>query len=329
MIFDFYANKTTTLQKRLIEEWLREEANQELYYQWKLEWELQFPPYVPPLEEPLQQFIQYMEASPLSLNPAEAVVNDLPEPARGVNRWYWLVACSVLVVGLTTWLMRNQIIYKTYQTSAGEQQAIYLADGSTVTLHSRSSLRVPRWSFGRKSREVTLEGEANFSVTHTIDHLPFIVKTARQLDVVVLGTEFTLSARQNTAKVVLKKGKVQLRYLENKVPKQVVMKPGDLVTLDQRNHADVKTASEADAYDFQKSRRFVFDEMTLADVAVLLQRSYDLEITIKGTELPRRVLMGSFKANNIDELLQTLSELLDINVVREGRTVQMAEKEAN
>lgn len=329
LIFDHFANKTTTLQKRLIEEWLRDEANQEQFYQWLVEWEQQFPSYQPQIEAPLQQFIEHMDVSPLSVRSSDPEPIEAGLTLNNWNGWRRLVACAVLLLGVTFWLLREQFIYNTYQTDFGQIRTVRLDDGTTVKLNANSSLRVPRWGFGSKDREVLLKGEASFSVTHTLDHLPFIVRTARQLDVVVLGTEFTLTARQYKTRVVLKKGKVQLRYLEHEVPKQVVMKPGDLVTLDRSNHAELKTAVQVENYSAWEARRFVFDEMTLEEVADQLEESYGLEVEIKGKELPGRVLMGSFRAGNLDELLQTLSELLDINVVREGNKVQMMEKEQN
>ena len=36
--------------------------------------------------------------------------------------------------------------------------------------------------------------------------------------------------------------------------------------------------------------------------------------------------MGSFRAENVDELLRTISDLLDINVVRQEDRVRLSEK---
>ena len=50
LLMAHFANKTTPLQRRIIEEWLRDEANQELFYGWLVEWENQLPVYQPDTE---------------------------------------------------------------------------------------------------------------------------------------------------------------------------------------------------------------------------------------------------------------------------------------
>ena len=104
------------------------------------------------------------------------------------------MAAAVALLLLTTglWTFRNVLIYKTYHTASGETKTFVLVDGSQVTLNTLSSLRVPRWGFGSSSREVFLDGEAAFSVRHTPDGRKFIVKTQKDFEVVVLGTEFSV-----------------------------------------------------------------------------------------------------------------------------------------
>lgn len=58
----------------------------------------------------------------------------------------------------------------------------------------------------------------------------------------------------------------------------------------------------------------------------MLKENYDLDVEIQGKKLADRVIMGSFVANNEDELLLSLSELLDINILKEGKHVQLIEK---
>jgi len=36
--------------------------------------------------------------------------------------------------------------------------------------------------------------------------------------------------------------------------------------------------------------------------------------------------MGSFRAENADELLKSISELLDVNVIRQGNKVQLSDR---
>lgn len=325
LIFDHFTRKTSPLQRNLIEEWLKDEANEELYYQWLEEWEKKHPQYLAESQEALDNFNSFIKRNPHDELPEEEVIEQLSENTNR-RKMNWLIAASiVLLMGITAFVFQDKIIYQNYQTTFGETQSLVLPDGSKVTLNSNSSLRLLRWGFGKTNREVFLSGEANFSVKHTVDNQQFIVKSANNFEVVVLGTEFTVYARKRGSKVILNKGKVQLRYQEGKQSKNVMMKPGELLTLDRHNHVLIKETAELQAYSAWEDQRFVFEETTLEEVAYLLEENYGLQVEIKGSELSKRVLMGSFRAENVDELLKSISELLNINVVRQGTHVQLSE----
>lgn len=327
LIFSHFAHKSSLLQRKMIDEWLQVEANEEQYFAWLEEWENTHPQYLPKSEAALENYEAFLKANPHSQLPAELPPS---EPAISSNRRYWfrwLAAASVvLVLGSVGWFLRGSFLYQTYQTSFGETKSVLLPDGSKVTLNANSLLRFPRFGFGTKNREVFLKGEASFSVTHTPDHQKFVVKTNKQFEVVVLGTEFSVYARQRISKVVLSKGKVQVRYQQGRTQRQIMLKPGDLVTLDRQNNMDKKAVSHPQNYAAWEQKRFVFEETSLQDVAYLLQENYGLEVEIKDKELSERVIMGSFRAENVDQLLQSISELLDISVVRQGNRVQLSDK---
>lgn len=326
LIMNHFARKTSPLQRERIAQWLQEKANEENYYEWLEEWENRNPQYRTQTDSAIQQYAAFLADNP-HLPDLEAR-HEQPDsvPLNGRSRRYWLAAASVvLLLGMGIVVFRDRIMYRYYTTAFGETRSMMLDDGSLVTLNANSSLRVPRWGFGSSSRDVFLAGEASFSVTHTPDDRKFIVRTAKNLDIVVLGTEFTVFARKRGARVALNKGKVQLLYQEGKTARQVLMKPGDLITLDPQNHLALNPVKQARVRAVSEEKRFVFEETTLQEVAYLLEDNYGLQVDIKNHELAERVLMGSFRADNVDQLLQSISELLDVNVVRQGSHVQITD----
>ena len=82
-------------------------------------------------------------------------------------------------------LLQNKII-----VPKGSEYAIVLADGTKVKMNADSHINFPV-QFG-DTREVTLEGEAMFEVTHD-EARPFIIKT-HDHTIYVLGTTFNISA---------------------------------------------------------------------------------------------------------------------------------------
>ncbi|RAJ97810.1 FecR family protein [Larkinella arboricola] len=321
LIFSYFGRTASPLQRELIAQWLRNEKNEEQYYEWLEEWENSHPQYRAQTDAAHQRYTAF-----LANNPQTDDVPELPEHQKKNNwaRRQWLVAASLLfLLSLGALVFQQQLLYQTYDTAFGETRSLHLSDGSRVLLNANSSLKVPRWGFGDRTREVMLTGEANFSVAHTPDHKNFVVKTTKGFEVVVLGTEFTVFARKRGARVTLNKGQVRLNYKAGTTRKQVTMKPGERVTFDPQNHIALKKVGTTQRLPAWNEKRFVFEETPLQEVAYLLEENYGLQVSINDSVLANRQLMGSFRADNVDQLLQSISELLDINVVRQGRQVQL------
>ena len=322
LIFSYFGRSASPLQRALIAQWLREEKNEEQYYEWLEEWEMSHPQYLAPTEAAHQRYTVFLADHP---HPNEATAFcPTPRNQKPGHRTQWLVAASLLfLLGLGALVFKNPLLYKTYETAFGETRSLKLSDGSAVILNANSTLKVPRWGFGQRTRHVLLTGEANFSVTHTRDSKKFVVKTMNNFEVVVLGTEFTVFARKRGARVILNKGQVRFKYQQGATCKEVTMKPGELVTFDPQNRIALKKVRPLQRRPTWNEKRFVFDETPLQEVAYLLEENYGLQVKIKGQDLADRMLMGSFRADNVDQLLQSISELLDINVVRQGNRVQL------
>ncbi len=327
MLFDHFAGKSTPLQKRLIEEWLKNPDNQELFYLWLFEWEHLSPQYIPTLDIKLAQFkkqITEIQDEPNSLQKTDFQTN---KPTKSQSKWYrYAIASSVvLVLGVLSWLAKDLLYYKTYQTAYGQTQSIELQDGSKITLNANSSLRVPRFGFGQNSREVFLKGEALFSIKHTIDNQRFVVKTEKSFDVVVLGTEFTVFSRERGARVMLNKGKVQLRYQLDTQMKQVIMKPGDLILFDRQNHVKKDTAKLPEKFMAWQQHRLVFEDTPLSEFTEILAENYGINVVLANESLAKRTLVGTYQADNAEELLYTIVEIFDLKVSKAGNRYILSE----
>ncbi|MGC4250029.1 MAG: FecR family protein [Sphingobium sp.] len=91
-----------------------------------------------------------------------------------------------------------------FTTAKGERRAVKLADGSTVTLNTDSSIRIALTSQRRVVQ--LLRGQALFEVAK--DHSrPFVVKAADR-QVTALGTVFEVRLEPDRMKVTLVEGKV-------------------------------------------------------------------------------------------------------------------------
>lgn len=322
-IFNYLLGKSTALQKQLIDEWVKDAAHEELFYQWLVEYEYQQPQYLADGQKAIARFGTYVERT------EEESTADTAAEVIGSSRFRlraWLAAASVAIVLIGTgFLFKNNLLYQTHTSAYGETRTLILSDSTRVVLNANSSLRVPRFGFGQKTREVLLSGEANFDVAHQIDNQKFVVRTEKGFEVVVLGTEFTVYARPARSKVILNRGKVQLNYREGQSRKQLTMKPGDLVTLDQDNHLRQEVTSQPEKYAAWKDHSFVFDDTTLAEFAEIMQENYGIRVVIPNKTLAQRTLVGSFRAESPEELLEIVCKIFNLKVVKTGDALMLEE----
>ncbi len=323
ILFENFAGRATPLQKKLIEAWIQEPNNKELYYEWLDEWENLFIQILPDTEDALEKSLKKIDQS------EQIFIVENKQKAQNFlfisKNWFLIAAALIVVFSTSLFLGKDYIFYKNYQTAYGKIETIELLDGSLVSLNANSSLKVPRFGFGNRTREVYLLGEASFSIKHTVDHQRFIVKTSKNFEIEVLGTEFNVNTRYKDAKVVLNKGKIQLNYLEGKITKRLTMKPGDLVIIDPKGKANIQEVTQPQAFSAWRENRYVFDETSLQEVAMMIQESFGIKVEFKEESLTKRTISGTFHAENADELLQVIAELLEINYNRQNNNVTFFE----
>ncbi|MFT4031769.1 MAG: FecR domain-containing protein [Siphonobacter sp.] len=316
IVFEHFAGRTSPLQRRLLEEWLKTSLHQESYYEWLEEWEHQNLQYVTDTDQALQANLLQID-------------EQLVEESKPVQRFWFTVrrlsiaAVVLLCLGVGFYLIQDFLFYKTFETSYGQVRQIQLSDGTLVTLNAHSTLQVPRFGFGKKSRQVFLTGEADFDVRHLPDNQPFQIKIERGFNVTVLGTKFTVYARSRKTQLVLKSGKVQIDY--DKGSKHLLMKPGQLVRMNRQGQLSLQHIRSPKPYDAWKEYRYEFDRTSLKDISYLLQENYGLEVTIKDTRLANETTSGSYQARTADELLQLISQLFEINYNRQNNHVTFSQ----
>lgn len=320
VLFDYFAGNASALQKQRIDEWVKQPEAEETFYRWLDEWELTHAQYRAEVGPHLAKFHAGIPTGQSAPPPQRSTFGETRFPIWRL-RWV-MAACGLLLLGVLG-LSRNAWLYRRYQTAYNETRSLVLSDGSRVTLNANSTLRTPRFGFGDHTRNVYLDGEAEFSVAHTPTHQPFVVKTARDLDVVVLGTEFTVFARPRASKVVLKQGKVRLNYRVGDVGRHLTMKPGDVMTLDRQGHARLQTTRQPENYSAWKERRVVLEETSLADLASLFEENYGIHLAIPDAEMARLTLSGSFTASDADELIRTVTDALGLAYRREADTIYL------
>lgn len=118
-----------------------------------------------------------------------------------------LAASVLLLVATIPWWSQGDRYRESFATGVGESRIISLADGSRVTLNTRTKLEV---DFDGKSRSIRLlDGEALFAVAHDADR-PFEVRAGTTVTTAI-GTRFAIRLYdRDGVSVVVTEGRVKV-----------------------------------------------------------------------------------------------------------------------
>jgi ferric-dicitrate binding protein FerR (iron transport regulator) len=152
----------------------------------------------------------------------------------------------------------------------------------------------------------------------------FVVVTPKGLNVIVLGTQFTVFSRERGTRVALRSGSVQLTTTQ-KTTSPLIMRPGDLATLNRQGKLALTRMAHPEVMASWKNHRFEFEQTALREIADMLHENYGLTVTIDKPQLASRTISGSFTARSANELLQLVAQLLQINYIRENDKVSFTD----
>jgi transmembrane sensor len=283
--------------------------------------------------------------SEVLLNNIRQRINISPQDStlKKVSSWYLslLKYAAVFIAAFTlSWFLNNQLRNDgmtdagnhEVMVSLGSKSKIKLPDGSVVNLNSGSRLTYPAF-LNEKIRQVSLEGEAYFEVT-TDTSRPFYVNTS-DITIKVIGTSFNVKSypESNTIETTLVSGSLEIsdkaffRHRVLNINKPVVLKPNqkaiyikdmDRLTLEDRKELKLevgrsKTPKLAlqDQIDPQpltawKDNKLIFNNEKFEDLAVKIERWYDVKITIKSLKLRKERFTGTFENETTEQVLNAL-----------------------
>lgn len=217
---------------------------------------------------------------------------------------------------------KEETIYNTILVPYGRRSEIVLSDGTHVWLNSGSRLVYPALFKGSK-REVYLEGEAIFDVSHDKEH-PFLVLSESQ-EITVLGTVFNVSnyLDDSSAQTVLKSGRVQIAYRDDamfETKKKLNISPG---TMASYNKIEKKIASKkvnVDHYFSWREGVLIFKNDDLRTIMRRLSRYYNIHIEIENDGLGGETFSGYLDLReDVEKVIATIQQTTDFEYVRQEK----------
>lgn len=240
-----------------------------------------------------------------------------PRPPRAP--WFVAAACAAVILVAVGIIRLRVPSSHTYQTAAGAQQTVVLADHSRVTLNTDTKLLVEYRSSER--RVVLKHGEALFHVKENAQR-PFVVQTG-SAQIVDLGTVFDVRHYAPNVAVTLLEGKVWVGAKAARPGQSAlstVLVPGERLTL----HADGTHVLERpdiqQALAWQHGQVY-FDDTTLSDALTDLNRYGGTPIRIANPALGNLRVSGVFSVHDPAAFASAVASLHDLRTGRQGNAI--------
>ncbi len=205
-------------------------------------------------------------------------------------------------------------------TGMGERANVTLPDGTEVFLNSNSRLGYVPKTYNQEKRNIEFSGEAYFRVMKNVS-VPFIID-AKGLEVLVLGTTFNLSVRDETrtAELALEEGSVRL--LSVKSNKRVILSPSQKAILDQKTGAITvvsdENVKEASAW---RLGDMVFRNTPLSEVLRAIEENYDVSIEVNGDICLTDRFTGTVPIGNLNEVLEVIERSYHLKAEIMNKTI--------
>lgn len=279
--------------------------------------------------------------------------------------WYWLPrVAAVFVLGamvsfVASYLVLTQqpseLTYHEINTPAGAKSKVTLPDGSIIWLNAGSSLKYSN-QFGTKERNVYLTGEAYFDVFHKPEQV-FLVKTA-ELNIKAYGTSFNVKAypEEGTTETTLIEGSVGVTRttFESKQNDEVMLEPNQRVVYYRKTNA-IKTVEDATEteevsepvpvkreeqkltyliskgidpkeYTSWKDGTLFITSESLKELAVKLERKYDVNIHFENQKLKELKFTGSLENETVEQVIHAIGIAAHIDYEIEDRDIWLKEQ---
>jgi transmembrane sensor len=280
------------------------------------------------LSEPV---LQYENAEPAS----EEEYPDTPKPARKYRKMIWAtgIAASLLIAFFIYSILPSDKIksksnaQNTVSTKRGSKSKVQLPDGTEVWLNSDSRITYNE-NFQGSIREVQLVGEAFFDVVRD-ETRPFIIHTDA-IDVKVLGTAFNVRsyADEKNTETSLIRGSVEITLVKSPDKKKIILKPNDKLIVNNNEALAVQKENEGKTnipvmtlakinYEKKDSsavetlwikNKLAFDNEMVEDIALKLERWYDVKVIIEDEALNKVRYTGTFEDESLQQVMTVLQE---------------------
>lgn len=208
----------------------------------------------------------------------------------------------------------------------GSKSTLTLSDGTVVVLNAGSKLSYSR-NYGRRNREVWLEGEGHFSVAK--DKMrPFVVKT-EDLVVQAFGTVFNVKAYKDDKEIqaTLIEGSVGVSPVMKGNSEKIMLKPNQQAVFNKKSSEIVVRKVDVGVYTGWRDDKFYFENESFSSIIKRIERDFSVTIQIVTPDLIDEKFSGSIdKRKPVDQVLKGMSQYVNFTFSQINDTIIIERK---
>jgi len=196
-----------------------------------------------------------------------------------------------------------------------------LADGTTVTLAPKSSLRYSS-DFGEKDRTVSLDGEAQFDVSRKTDY-PFEVQES-ELKVTVLGTLFNVKKQPGDSVMVVEliKGRLKVENINNagQPITSILLNPDERVVYYRHDRRLYKESWQPKTETRIQIDHILFQRNNFDEIAAKMNAAFGITVINKSNK-KNWMFSGEFANATAEEIIKNICVVERLKFETTGDTI--------
>jgi ferric-dicitrate binding protein FerR (iron transport regulator) len=290
-------NETTVEEENLLQRWLAEENNLELYTEIELLWnevQSEVSVYNPDVDH-------YWEIMQKRINKGKETKKKISirEKLLAIA-----AAASILLTIGTTYLFLDKGSDEIHSYSAiSGKSKITLPDNSTIWVNSGSTISYP--GAFPDNRQIDLTGEAAFDVVKDDKH-PFVVSVSG-IKVKVYGTYFNVSSYddEENITVALKEGSVSILMEDS----ESFLKPGEMATINKKDMSLSISKANMNLEFFWANESVYFKAKPLGYICEYLEKWYNVKIEVDPEIAKSQFYTFTIKDDSLEQILRIMSKI--------------------
>ncbi len=232
-------------------------------------------------------------------------------PGRDRHRLLWLTSAAAVVFAVISVVQfaTGNVTETCLASSDSAKGHFTLPDGSSVWLNRGSRLYYSGNLDGR-TRKVRLEGEGFFDVSKNESH-PFVVE-AYDMDITVLGTEFTVTAYgPEKVSAYLQEGSIMAHGPG--LSKGVLLKPDQSITYDKAASTYSRSQIKSSNHTSWIGDKLVFSGTSLCDICETLCHWYNADISCSDAAFASGTRLSfTVRQEPLSEILDAIGHLAKV-----------------